>query len=150
MRPQDRGIKNSRHPDEIFLLLLCMFAGAGLVFGDAPAPDSVEASLPPWAVVGWGIGLLVGPLVTLLGILWQRDRHDGILIEQVGQVITGGSALVYAAILLVALWPAGFVAGCIILAFGGARFWRWWQLQKVIDDAVRQVTAHEEGERHGE
>lgn len=125
----------SRHPDELFLLVLCLISGAGIVFGGAPEPGSIETALPRWAVILWGAALLLGPATTLLGIFWPGKRaSDGLIIEQVGQVTTGSVAMFYAAILLVSTWPAGILAGTIISGFAAARFWRWVQIQRLLHD----------------
>jgi hypothetical protein len=136
---------NSRHPDELFLLFLCLVSGITIVFGDVPPPDSIEAALPRWAAIAWGIGLLLGPLTTLIGIFWpQRFKQtDGLIVEQVGQMVTGVIAIFYGTILLIAAWPAAIVAGGITIAFGFARLWRWYQIQRILRDL------HHEAVRHG-
>lgn len=139
MSPLRATAVRNRHPDEFLLLLLCVIAGLGFTFGDVPEPDSLEAAVPGWAVGLWGWGLLIGPLVIAAGIFW-RDRHDGVVIEQVGQIMTGGVAIFYGFVLLVSAWPASIVAGGITIAFGIARFWRWWQLQKLVNSAVQEAS----------
>jgi sugar phosphate permease len=135
----------SRHPDEFLLLLLCLSAGLTIVFGDVPAPDSIEASLPRWAAVGWGIGILLGPLVTLVGIFWPgRRASDGLITEQVGQGITGTVAAYYAVVLLTYAWPAAVFSAFIVLAFGAARVWRFFQIQKILRAAHQEVNGHAE------
>lgn len=123
--------EESRHPDELFLLALCVVSGFTLAFGDVPAPGTLEASVPGWAVTLWAWGLLIGPVVTLLGIFapWKRTT-DGAIVEQIGQVMVGGMAAFYGFVLLVAAWPASILAGSITLGFAAARFARWYQLQK--------------------
>ncbi len=132
---------NSRHPDELFLLFLCLISGITIVFGDAPAPGTIEAALPGWAATVWGIALLLGPLTTLIGIFWPHRlrKTDGLIVEQVGQMVTGVTAIFYAVILTLAAWPAAVVAGAITLAFGLARLWRWWQIQRILTDLHREV-----------
>ena len=125
----------SRHPDELFLLGLCLVSGITIVFGDVPEPDSIEAALPRWASIGWGIFLLLGPLTTLVGIFWPGKRvTDGLIVEQVGQVTTGMIAIFYAVVLIIAAWPAAVVAGSITFAFGCARIWRWVQIQRLLKE----------------
>jgi hypothetical protein len=134
---------DSRHPDEFLLLLLCFVAAVGIVFGDVPEPGTIEASLPRWAAIAWGYGLLIGPAITVGGIvLASRAKHrlDGLLTEQIGQVITGGVALFYGTVLLVEAYPASLVSACIIYAFAGARLWRWIQIQRLL----RRARAHVE------
>ena len=127
---------SSRHPDEFLLLFLCLISGARLVFGDAPTPGSVEDSVPGWASIAWGLGLLIGPVTVFVGIMWlARHRASGILVEQAGQVITGGVALFYAVALGVSAGAEATLPVSIVLAFSLARLWRWVQLERIIRSA---------------
>lgn len=140
--PSGTGPKDSRHPDEFLLLLLCIVAGVGIVFGDVPEPGTIEASLPRWAAVLWGYGLLIGPAITIVGIslaTTAKRRLDGLVTEQVGQVVTGGVAAFYGVVLLVEAYPASLVSACIVFAFAGARFWRWFQIQRILRRAQNHV-----------
>jgi hypothetical protein len=135
--------KDSRHPDEILMLFFCLMSGLGIVLGGAPDPASIEASLPNWGRTIWGIALLLGPLTTIAGILWaKRHSRDGILIEQVGQIMTGGVALFYVGVLVINQGENALVSVAFILAFSLARFWRWWQLERIV-----RVAATREGDR---
>ncbi len=132
---------DSRHPDEFQLLLLSFEAALGILFGGVPEPGTIEATLPRWAATLWGYGLLVGPLTIVIGIILastRRRRLDGLVVEQVGQVMTGGVALFYATVLLIEAYPASLVSACIVYAFAGARFWRWVQIQRLL----RRAQAH--------
>ena len=125
---------SGRHPFELFTLFLTVITSLPTVLGITAPPLSINAAMPAALVVGWSWVIFLGALLALAGIYW-RYRPTGLLMEQVGMATTGAAALVYAGcILLVASGgplPAGIVGG-----FGIACFWRWYQLQKVIDQAV--------------
>lgn len=130
---------SSRHPFEIFTLVLCILVGVPLIFGDA-TPGSVADVLPTWAENFWGVGLGLGATVGLAGVAWP-ERYTGILIEQVGLVILGVAILLYAAMGLISLGSNFLVPGAIVTAFGGSCLWRWVQLQGIVKDAQRIVEA---------
>lgn len=120
-------------PRAVFILALSVFGGLGALALQA-APESLEAVLPQWAVVIWGILLLLGSAIALVGILIRTNV--GILIEQVGSVIVGVTTIYYSAI---AFWIVGADAlqnVGIILAWGLACLIRWGQLQVLINDVV--------------
>jgi len=79
----------------------------------------------------WAGGIAVGALIAFAGIFWPRPKSPtkltvtGLLLEQVGLVISGVSCLFYvAAVLWVVGWPgmfpcalpAGFAVANFILA----------------------------------
>lgn len=121
----------------MFILALSVFTGATALALEA-APDSLHYALPEWAVVVWGVLLVVGSCTTLVGMAFQS--LNGIIIEQVGSVTVGVTAIFYAVI-------ATFVSGADVLqgagiigAWGLACLVRWRQLQTLIENAhSRQI-----------
>lgn len=130
----------SRHPFQIFIMVLCALVGIPVLFGDA-TPGSISETLPHGFRQAWALLLSIGATVTLIGGAW-RNRVTGLLIEQVGLVSAGGATLVYGAALLTTAGKTGYVAAAQIGAFGGACLWRWWQIQRQLR------TAHKIEEEH--
>lgn len=128
-------------PRAVFVLIVASFSGLTAIAIEAE-PRSLESLLPQWAVVLWGILLIMGSVTTLVGM--TRQTLDGILIEQVGSVTVGVSAIFYSG---VSLWVAGetaLIASSIIFAWGLACLARWVQLQMLIVSAYHRQLKKEE------
>lgn len=122
-------------PRAVFILALSVFSGITALALQV-APESLEALLPKWGIVVWGITLALGSGVTLLGMLFQSV--NGIITEQVGNAMVSAATILYASI---ALWFVGISAiqtVGIILAWGIACALRWIQLQVLIDSAYQR------------
>ena len=130
----ERPEPSSRHPLIVFLLILCVISGLTVAFG-APAPGSIEETLPRWGALAWGAALGLGALSTLIGLALQPfDRHlvSGVLFEQVGVASLGSAAILYsAAVAAVAGWTGAFPA-FITFGFGVACLYRYYTLQRGI------------------
>lgn len=145
-------------PRAVFILALSVFSGATSLALEA-APNSLEYLLPQWAVIMWGVMLVIGSATTLGGMAFQS--LNGIIVEQVGSVMVGVTTVFYSAI---AFWVAGpdvLSNVGIILAWGLACLMRWTQLQVLINSAHRremkqdmlrrvyaEIEAHEKFRRH--
>lgn len=119
-------------PRAIFILVLSVVSGVPLVFADA-TPGSIEDQLDAAWVVIWGIMLTIGALTTLIGTL--KPNVDGIILEQIGSVAVGGATLLYAGAIVAQVGVAGSVPAAIIIGFGLSCFWRFGQLQALINQA---------------
>lgn len=127
-------------PRAVFILALSVFGGATALAIDA-APQSLEALVPRWGVLLWGILLVVGSLTTLVGMAFQS--LNGIIIEQVGCVTVGVTTSFYS---ILALWVVGEEAMqpiITIFAWGVACLIRWAQLQRLIRTAYREQIRRE-------
>lgn len=121
-------------PRAVFLLVLSVFTGLTALAVDA-APQTLNSVLPHWAVLLWGILLVVGSVVTLVGMAYQSV--NGVVLEQIGSVAVGVTTVYYS---ILALWVAGVDAAQpvgIILAWGVACLIRWVQLQALLREADR-------------
>lgn len=125
-------------PRALFVLLLCVASGVPLIFADA-TPGTLEAKLdPPW-VLAWGVMLSGGAFLAMLGGL--RQTVNGVITEQVGSVALGFACLMYATAIWITVSWAGTVPIALILGFGAASFWRWWQLQLYMKKVERIAKA---------
>jgi len=114
-------IPGRHRPHEILRLAVSVVTGAAYTFG-APAPGSLAALLPGWAVLVWSVGLALSGLVGLVGVLWS------LRLEAAG-MLTGAGALVwYTAAVGQLGWRALFAA-LISLAWAGANVWRAVQIR---------------------
>jgi hypothetical protein len=122
-------------PRAVFILALSAFSGMiALLIHSAPA--TLEALLPRWGVVLWGLLLVVGSVMTLVGMVFQSV--NGIIAEQLGSVIVGVTTVFYSVLYLVVLHAAALQTVGIILAYGLSCFLRWVQLQALINESDRR------------
>lgn len=84
---------------QAFFMVFLMTASLPLFFS-APAPTSIEATLPQWAIYLWISSLCTGAIVNLTGVYWRGEAHKGIRVEAVSCVILGISTLVYPLVLV--------------------------------------------------
>lgn len=125
-------------PRAVFILALSVFSGITALALKA-APETLEASMPYWAVVGWGILLTVGSAVTLLGMM--RQTPGGIIVEQIGCVTVAATTVFYSGIAFSVIGSAALQNVGIILAWGLSCGLRWIQLQVLINDAAARAVA---------
>lgn len=121
-------------PRAVFILALSVFSGLTALALQV-APQSLEASLPAWGVIVWGVVLCTGSAVALAGMPFQTV--NGIVAEQVGSVMVGVATTYYAVLAMVVIGPSSMQSVGIILAWGLACFIRWAQLQALINTAYR-------------
>jgi len=127
-------LRSGRHPFQLFVLFLAWLVSLPTLFGAAPTPGSINATLPAWLAFSWSVALAAGAGIALVGV-FLLNRPIGIILEQLGLGIFGIASVVYTAAALkslglAALQPAGIVAG-----FGAACLWRYFQLQGVLNRA---------------
>lgn len=122
-------------PRAVFILALSVFSGATSLALEA-APDSLHAVLPTWAVIFWGVLLVVGSATTLAGMAFQSI--NGIIAEQVGSVTVGMTTIFYSCIAFYFVGTSALSSVGIILAWGLACLIRWLQLQILINSAYKR------------
>ncbi len=132
-------------PRAVFILLLCIVSGMPLVFG-VVQPGSFEELLPAWIIRLWGVSLVIGCLVTLIGMSWQKSLV-GLLMEQVGSVAVGSVSLFYATAVLIVAQKDGLTAAGFIVAWAISCFYRYWQIEHIIRiEALKRAAQIVEGE----
>jgi hypothetical protein len=123
-------------PRAVFILALSVFSGITALALDV-APGTLNATIPYWAVLGWGILLTLGSATTLLGMLWQTV--NGIILEQVGCVTVAATTIFYSGIAFYEIGPPALQNIGIILAWGLSCVLRWAQLQILINNAAARA-----------
>lgn len=122
-------------PRAVFILALSVFSGATALTLKV-APESLEAVLPVWAVLVWGLTLGLGSLVTLVGMAFQTV--NGIITEQIGSVMVGAATVFYSGVAFYVIGASAIQTMGIVLAWGLACLVRWVQLQILINNAVKR------------
>lgn len=120
-------------PRAVFILALSVFSGLTSLALKV-APQSLEALLPHWGLITWGLTLTLGSAVTLTGMAFQSI--NGIVTEQVGSVMVGSATVFYAALALLVVGPSSLQNVGIVGAWGLACFIRWVQLQILVHNAI--------------
>lgn len=123
-------------PRAVFILALSVFSGATALALEA-GPESLQAVLPRWGVILWGVLLATGSLTTLVGMALQSV--NGIITEQIGSVVVGATTIFYSGLALWFAGPDAFQSMGIILAWGIACLVRWAQLQVLIHSAIKRA-----------
>jgi hypothetical protein len=145
---------SSRHPIIVFFLILCVIAGAGILLGDAPAPGSLNATLPGWQVKVWSAGLTLGAGAILIGLWLQAPKRphrlrDGVLFEQGGMSLLGPAAILYGFVAILQVGWSAVLPGGIVLGLGVACAYRWRTLQRCVNRSQALRAAQRNG-AHGD
>lgn len=146
--PLDSG----RNPFELFVLGFSLVVGFPLLWG-APTPGSTTELLGPGLARVWGVILVLGCLVALTGVWWtwwawagrwlsrfQPHVGTGLLTEQVGLVAVGVGDVIYAIAVVTsdAADSRSLVGAAIVGGFGGACWWRAYQIQRWVTATIRE------------
>lgn len=140
----------ARHPDTVFIIGLCLFAG-GAQLAAGTEPGTVSDLVPKWISLAWAVLLTTGSVIILVGVFW-RSRLTGVLIEAVGRTIFGPTAVAYGVAIIAAVGDAsGLLAAAPLFGFGLAALWRVAQIARSVHD-LRSVlnTMTEAAKRRGE
>jgi hypothetical protein len=130
---------------------LCLFSSLGIVLGDAPAPGSIEASMPQWAIYIWAIVLGGGALIVIISYL-KKDRVDAIIWEQFGSICLAAAAFLYGTLVISLTWKTGgTIPGVLILGFCLTRAYQARYYQQVLKNVhdVMELAEEEAGTPDG-
>ncbi|HEY3004518.1 MAG TPA: hypothetical protein VGJ44_19380 [Kribbellaceae bacterium] len=119
-----------RHPLAIYLLGLCVTAGAGSLAGRTQ-PREIEAALPNWLSTAWAVVLVVGGGLALAGMLW-RTAPAALVMECAGLCALAGVAAGYAAALAMAGRAAAAWTAFTVAAFSVACGCQAWQIVRPV------------------
>lgn len=130
----------TRNPDTVFLIALCLVAGLSQVLSGTE-PGTVDALVPTWMALTWGIALIVGATLILVGVFWPQ-QGTGQLIELVGRSIYGPAALAYA-VAIYAAADKGFMVAALgaapFVGFAVACLVRVWQIVRRAEHSLKQM-----------
>lgn len=117
--PYTDPLRAGRHPFQTYLLSLCVISGAPMAVGKVTA-NSIEDKLPQPLVIAWGIMLVSGAAVALIGAYLRGSYATALTLERIGLWSVGGAALAYGVCILAAGNIGSLVVAGIILGFGAA------------------------------
>lgn len=132
----------SRHPFQLFMLIVSfIYSLPGLVFS-AVRPGSVQATVGPVGTIIWSIFLCLGTGCALLGIFGYRaNRATGLSLEEFGLLVAGAATLYYAAVVLWANGLPAFFSAVVMVGYGSACVVRSVQLHRLLGRTVRDLDA---------
>ncbi|HEY5956097.1 MAG TPA: hypothetical protein VIV60_06075 [Polyangiaceae bacterium] len=126
-----------------------IFGSASLFFPYGGTPRSIDLVLSPTMLLVWSIMLLVGSMLTLIGIAWRGRFITALGIERVGLILHSAACFVYT-IALVVHWDqhnGAIVVTSFIAAIAVANLWRIVQVTQSMRRIVALTTQlEEEGE----
>lgn len=131
---------------EFFMAFLCMLSGAPMALG-GPRPNSIEKILPPTLRVIWGLMLLFGGVLVIIGLsLRKRDPSTkrvlvGIRVEGAGLLPLAAGAFTFSLVIPVSAGWAGAFASGTYLAFGLACLGRAAEIKVAERGILTAVTA---------
>lgn len=138
MKPDPIG--EPRNPLAVYLLILALVSGLGLVLGE-PTAGSVDATLPLWASKTWGGMLAFGAGNVLSGMYWQADPRTGLVVKRLGFLALISASTVYAMVLFVAVGLPAFLVSGIVLGFGAACLVQYMRVNRRITRIIRRTEA---------
>lgn len=139
-------LRAGRHPFQTYLLFLCAISGIPLAFGVKTA-GSVEALLPEWAALTWGLCLAGGSVLGLTGSYWPKRHYaTALTVERIGLLIVGPAALLYSVLIAIYIGFSGTVTVLIVAAFGFSALLRAHDIGLII---VRAIESNDEDELPG-
>lgn len=117
-------LRGRQRPHETMFQALALLVGVVYLIG-APAPTSVVALMPEWAVRTWSAGLLISGLLTVASVSSRRRLALMLRLEQ-SAMLFGAASLVWAGYAIFAYAPAtrALLAGGFCVAWAGANLWR--------------------------
>jgi hypothetical protein len=128
-----------RYPYEIFLLLWCILVGTPAALG-VETSASASRQMNPLEIRLWSVSMVIGSILALTGIFWSRrnakSQVTGLVLEEVGLILVGFAALVYAAVIFKSTGKAGLFAGGIVAGFSTASFAQAYMLWRAVQRAA--------------
>lgn len=119
-------LRAGRHPFQRYLLALAVVGSLPILFGERTA-GSIEATLPPAVVISWGLLLLIGCAIALVGVYWPlrepvtpKSFVTALFLERLGLALVWPTALVYAGIIVLVVGVPGLLSAAITAGFGWA------------------------------
>lgn len=123
-----------QRPHELLLLAVGVLSTIGYVAG-GPAPGSIAATLPGWAVVAFYVLFGAGSTIALAGCGLHR-RSVGPGLEQGGLLIQAAALMLYAPAIVVYAGARGWGVVLILAAWAAANCWRAAQIQRALNARV--------------
>lgn len=127
---------------EAFLAVLVILVGIPILIApNTLSPTSIATLLPLWGTYLWAACLILGGLLTLLGIAFWAIR-----LERAGVFLLGVVAAVFGMSILLTVGPGAFIGIVTYFAFALAMFSRYWflgRMMSIADDVRNRILEKE-------
>lgn len=110
------------HAHEVGISVVLVIVSAPLL-GGASGPPSIHQQVYNWVAIGWAWALLIGAVLTLVGLFGSRPR-----MEWAGQLFMGHGLSFYALALVLGAGWEGFLASSIFGILGLVSYWRSYKI----------------------
>lgn len=124
----DDPLYSQKNPHQTFLLALSLISAAPLL-GGSSGSAALDAHLGHTTVVVWGLCLLVGSAVALVGEFWPGHTWTALVLERAGLGLVGLGAGVYAFVVFTSVPDARFAVS-ITAAYAASCLWRVGQITR--------------------
>lgn len=130
---------------EAFVSILCILSSIPIIVNpDQLAPDSAVRLFPGWTIYIWAAGLLLGGLLSLVGIATMEYR-----IERIGVLILISTVGTFSFALIGSL-PKTFMNLLVFILFTlamAARYWTLGKMVKIQQLRIQYLKEHSGGSR---
>jgi hypothetical protein len=136
-----------RNAFHVFLFGVAALNGFMLALG-IPTSSAIDAQLQSFGLRVYGVILLLGAGLVLLGMYWPKEARDGLLIKRVGYVALSVVTFIYsAAVAITQPGPGGFLAGSITFVFSCICLYTVHRINKRVNAVIRATARDRNG--HG-
>lgn len=125
----DDPLYSQKNPHQTFLLVLSLFSAAPLLFGGSTGSATLDAHLGTFTVLMWGVCLLFGSLVALIGEFWPGHTWTALVLERAGLGLVGAGAAIYSFVVFTTVPDARFAVS-ITAAYAASCLWRVGQITR--------------------
>lgn len=133
VRRGDLLVPLDRNPLEIYLLGLCVLAGAGSCYILATG-GKLQDDVQPGIAWMFYVLLIAGGVAGIAGAFW-KDAITGVLIVRAGMIPTSAGSLAYAVNLLTR--GSSMLSVLSVVGFSVACAWRAWEITRHIRSEKR-------------
>ena len=136
LKPDAMG--EPRNPLQVYLLCLCILSGLSS-FGEQASTSGTIDSLDYHSRVLWGVMIASGGFMALLGMFWQGDARDALVLKRLGFITLIIPCVIFSTVLLsLAGWQGATVAATL-LGFAYACYLRARDAHRLIRTIIRRT-----------
>lgn len=128
----DDPIYSQKNPHQVFLLVLSILSAFPLLTNGTSASRALDESLTPAGVISWGICLMLGSVLALIGEFWPGHTWNALAVERYGLSLIAVGGLIFICFVWshnVDLNGVRYVT-LLTVAYAGACTWRCVQITR--------------------
>lgn len=129
--------ESNRSPFQIYLVALAVLGGIGILT-KLSKNMIVDAMGKPYSTL-WGLFLVIGGMLIILGIFWPRNIVTALLIERSGLVALGGASLIWSILVVWKVHTGGLFSALLTFGLFLACLAQWRWVNKNVSSIVKAV-----------